>query len=92
MYRCTVVLLYHRARFCHDLVVDSEMLSVFKNGSAPDLRADHHKMSPYGTLWTDLDAGEGRRLFKGGVDVGVDYEEGGSWLGLSVMLSRPSSA
>ena len=52
--------------FCHDLVVDSEMLSVFKNGSAPDLRADHHKMSPYGTLWTNLDAGKGNRLFRGG--------------------------
>ncbi len=55
-----------RTMYVHDLIVDSEMMTVFRNGSAMNLRADHHRLSPFGTLWTDLDAGKGERLFMSG--------------------------
>jgi hypothetical protein len=36
------------------------------NGKAVDLSLDHHRYGPHANLWTELDAGEGSRLFHSG--------------------------
>ncbi len=54
-------------RFFHDVTLDSGATgNVFSRGSAPDFNMDHHKSVPYENLFTDIDAGEGTRLFGSG--------------------------
>lgn len=50
-------------RFIHDLTVQSAVGCVFARGRAVDLCLDHHRWAPYENLFTDIEAGEGRRLF-----------------------------
>jgi len=50
-------------RFIHDLTVQSAIGCVFSHGRAVDLCMDHHRWAPYENLFTDIDAGDGRRLF-----------------------------
>lgn len=54
-------------RFIHDLTVTlGSMGNVCANGKGTDLSVDHHKRAPYQNLFTNLDAGEGHRLWKCG--------------------------
>lgn len=39
---------------------------VFSNISGVRMCMDHHKLFPYGTLWTNIDLGDGRRAFQTG--------------------------
>lgn len=50
-------------RFIHDLTVQSAIGCVFCSGRGIDLCFDHHRWAPYENLFTDIDAGAGRRLF-----------------------------
>lgn len=50
-------------RFIHDLTVQSSVGCVFSQGRAVDLCMDHHRWASYENLFTDIDAGSGRRLF-----------------------------
>lgn len=50
-------------QFIHDLTVQSAQGCVFCSGRAVNLSMDHHRWAPYENLYTDIDAGEGRRLF-----------------------------
>ena len=50
-------------RFIHDLTVQSSIGCVFCSGRGIDLCFDHHRWAPYENLFTDIDAGAGRRLF-----------------------------
>ena len=50
-------------QFIHDLTVQSAMGCVFCSGRAVNLSMDHHRWAPYENLYTDIDAGDGRRLF-----------------------------
>ncbi|RBP36067.1 pectate lyase-like protein [Roseimicrobium gellanilyticum] len=51
----------------HDVTLQNgAMGNVFSKGSAPDFNMDHHKGAPYENLLTDIDAGEGTRLFQSG--------------------------
>lgn len=50
-------------RFIHDLTVQSSIGCVFCSGRGIDLCFDHHRWAPYENLFTDIDAGTGRRLF-----------------------------
>ncbi len=58
--------------FIHDLTVQRAIGCVFSAGRAVDLSMDHHRWAPYENLYTDLDAGEGGRLFasSGGLNRG----------------------
>lgn len=53
-------------QFIHDLTVQSAMGCVFCSGRAENLCMDHHRWAPYENLFTDIDAGEGTRLFMSG--------------------------
>jgi hypothetical protein len=50
-------------RFIHDVTVQSALGCVFCSGTAIDLNMDHHRWAPYENLFSDIDAGTGRRLF-----------------------------
>jgi hypothetical protein len=50
-------------QFIHDLTVQSAQGCVFCSGRALNLCMDHHRWAPYENLFTDIDAGDGRRLF-----------------------------
>lgn len=61
-----------RQRFIHDLSVEQGAGNVFSSGSGTDLCFDHHKRAPYENVFTDLDIGEGTRMWKcgGGSNLG----------------------
>ncbi|QNN23254.1 hypothetical protein HED60_13550 [Planctomycetales bacterium ZRK34] len=53
--------------FIHDLTVASAACgNVFMNGNALDLSLDHHRRAPFANLFTHIDAGLGRDLFRSG--------------------------
>jgi hypothetical protein len=56
-----------RTRFIHDITMTRGSAgNVTMNGRAVDLALDHHRYAPHANLFTNLDAGEGRRLFQSG--------------------------
>jgi hypothetical protein len=52
-----------RMRFIHDLTVSGCAGNVLSDGKGVDLDFDHHKATPYENLFTNIDAGEGTRLW-----------------------------
>ena len=50
--------------FIHDVTVQSAMGCVFAGGHAVNLDMDHHRWASYENLFTDIDAGSGKRLFQ----------------------------
>ncbi len=62
-----------RTRFIHDITVSGFCSgNVAANGRGIDLSLDHHRYAPNENLFTDLDAGAGKRLWKcgGGAKLG----------------------
>ena len=50
--------------FIHDITVQSAIGCVFAGGRGINLSMDHHRWAPYENLFTDLDGGQGSRLFQ----------------------------
>jgi len=50
--------------FIHDLSVQSAVGCVFSKGKGRNLNFDHHRWAPYENLYTEIDAGDGTRLFE----------------------------
>lgn len=62
-----------RTRFMHDITMTSGSAgNVVMAGRGVDLCFDHHKYAPHANLLTDLDLGQGSRMFQsgGGADLG----------------------
>jgi len=62
-----------RMRFIHDITMTSGSAgNVVMQGRGVDLCFDHHKYAPHANLFTDLDLGQGTRMFQsgGGADLG----------------------
>jgi hypothetical protein len=82
-------------QFIHDLTVQSAMGCVFCDGRAENLCLDHHRWAPYENLFTDIDAGEGRRLFasSGGGNRGAHTAAGATFWNLRTRqpAGRPTS-
>jgi len=55
-----------RTRFIHDITVSKCSGNVISNGRGIDLCFDHHKRAPYENLFTNIDVGEGTRLWRCG--------------------------
>jgi hypothetical protein len=55
-----------KARFVHDLSVEHASGNVYADGKGADLSFDHHKDSPYENLYTNLNAGAGKRIWISG--------------------------
>ena len=65
-------------RYIHDLCVSAYSTgNVFSHGSGVDLSIDHHRRGPYENLFTDIDAGQGNRLWEAGGDL-TDGPPGGA--------------
>jgi hypothetical protein len=58
---------HFETHFIHDLTVAAAACgNVFCNGNALDLSLDHHRRAPFANLFTNIDAGLGRDLFRSG--------------------------
>lgn len=55
-----------QTKFIHDLSVSHCAGNVLENGRGVDLSFDHHRRAPYENLYTNLDAGQGTRLWMSG--------------------------
>ncbi|MCP5541742.1 MAG: hypothetical protein H7A52_16490 [Akkermansiaceae bacterium] len=54
-------------RFFHDITVSNNSVgSVISRGRGVDLSLDHHRAAPYENLFTEIDLGEGGRVFDSG--------------------------
>ena len=53
-------------RFVHDITVSRCAGNVASDGGGVDLCFDHHKRSPYANLFTNLDLGQGSRMYQCG--------------------------
>ncbi|MHC4167202.1 MAG: glycosyl hydrolase family 28-related protein, partial [Planctomycetota bacterium] len=54
-------------RFMHDITVTSGSAgNVAASGSGVDICFDHHRYAPHANLFTDIDLGEGSRMFQSG--------------------------
>ena len=67
-------------KYVHDLSVESNnsIFNVFRNGKGKDLCIDHHNHDQSHNLFTNLDAGEGTRLYTSGgkqTPRGVSFHE-----------------
>ena len=63
----------YRTRFMHDITMTRGSAgNVVASGRGLDLCFDHHKYAPHANLFTDLDLGQGSRMFQsgGGADLG----------------------
>jgi hypothetical protein len=83
-----------RTRFIHDLTVSAFCSgNVFSGGSGVDLSLDHHRRAPFESLFTDLDAGAGQRLWKcgGGAGLGKHCAARGTFWNIraGAMLDQP---
>jgi hypothetical protein len=59
-------------RYIHDLTVSRGSIgNVFSNGRGVDMNFDHHRRGPYENLFTDIDVGEGRRVWASGGGAGL---------------------
>lgn len=56
-----------RVRYIHDLTVTHGSIgNVFSSGRGVDVNFDHHRRGPYENLFTDIDVGEGTRVWSSG--------------------------
>jgi ribosomal protein L21E len=78
-------------QFIHDLTVQSAMGCVYCCGQAVNLCIDHHRWAPYENLFTDIDAGEGTRLFSssGGGNRGAHTAAGATFW--NIRTRQPAS-
>jgi hypothetical protein len=79
-----------RTRFIHDITVTRGSAgNVVMNGRGVDLALDHHRNAPHANLYTNIDAGEGRRLFQSGGGAKLGWHGGpGRRFGTSTRRSR----
>lgn len=71
-----------RVRYIHDITVTRGSIgNVFSNGSGVDVNFDHHRRGPYENLFTDIDVGEGSRVWAsgGGGGLGRHSAAGGTF-------------
>jgi hypothetical protein len=53
--------------FVHDISVESfASMNVFEKGKGINLNFDHHRVAPFGNLFTDINIGKGTRYFVSG--------------------------
>ena len=54
-------------KLIHDVtVVEQAIMTVFQNGKGEDLLLDGHRGAPYATLYSDIQTGQGNRVFGSG--------------------------
>ncbi len=78
-------------QFIHDVTVQSAMGCVFAGGHAVNLCMDHHRWASYENLFTDIDAGLGKRLFQssGGGQRGMHTAAGETFWNIRAQTRMP---
>ena len=68
-------------KYVHDLTVEHSAGNVFHRGKGVDICFDHHKRAPHANLFTNLDLGEGKRMYRcgGGADLGKNCAAWGTF-------------
>ena len=67
------------------------MRHVCMNGKGVDLNIDHHTKAPYSHLYTNIDAGEGTRIFNGSGPSGNGGNAGGVYNLLEYKIKAKTS-
>lgn len=80
-----------RQRFIHDLTVSQGAGNVFSRGDGTDLSFDHHKRAPYANLFSELDAGEGSRLWRSGGGASLGKHAGKHTTFWNIRTRRPQT-
>jgi hypothetical protein len=79
-----------RTRFIHDITVSGFCSgNVISAGRGEDLSLDHHRYAPHENLFTDLDAGEGTRLWKCGGGAALGKHCGARGTFWNIRAARP---
>lgn len=81
-----------RQRFIHDITVSNGSGNVARAGKAWDLALDHHKKAPHDNVFTNLDAGEGTRLWRSGGGQGLGRHCGARGTFWNIRSVRPIPA
>jgi hypothetical protein len=71
-------------KYVHDLTVEQSAGDVFHRGRGVDMCFDHHKRSSHANLFTNLDIGEGKRMYRcgGGAALGKNSAAWGTFWNL----------
>jgi hypothetical protein len=78
-----------RARLIHDISVSQTAGNVISRGRGVDLALDHHRRAPYENLFTDLDAGQGTRLWHSGGGAALGKHCGARGTFWNIRAARP---
>ena len=81
-----------RTRFMHDITVSgSSAGNVAANGAGPDICFDHHRKAPHANLFTNIDLGEGSRMFQSGGGAALGRHSGAWETFWNIRARRPQS-
>jgi PKD repeat protein len=78
-------------KFVHDLGIgQASNRNVFSNGSAVDAALDHHGGVHYANLFSNIDVGRGRRVFRSGGNIRIKVHDYGTYWNLRKANSYPA--
>ena len=86
-----------RMSYVHDMTVSvGTSGNVFESGRGDDIAFDHHKRAPFANVFTDIDCGEGNRIWRcgGGANLGLHsagWETFWNLRGLAALPPPPKS-
>lgn len=81
-----------RTRFMHDITVTSRSAgNVASRGTGLDVCFDHHRYAPHANLFTDIDVGEGSRMFQSGGGAALGRHSGAWETFWNVRARRPQT-
>lgn len=79
-------------RFIHDLSISAWASgNVFSKGRGVDMDFDHHRRAPYENLFTEIQAGEGSRLWQSGGDESDGPRSGARETFWNIQTDRPQA-
>ncbi len=78
-----------RTSYVHDLSVENASGNVFASGRGVDLNFDHHKDTPYENLYTNIDCGRGRRVWRSGGGASLGRQSAGWETFWNLRAARP---
>ena len=83
-----------RIKFIHDISAEYSAGNVVTSGKGVDLCFDGHKRSPFANLYTDIDVGQGTRMYasSGGGGLGRHHASWSTWWNIRAARPQPLPA
>jgi hypothetical protein len=78
-----------KTRFVHDISAERSAGSVASDGRGVDLCFDHHKRFPHANLFTNIDIGEGKRMYRSGGGAALGRHAGAWTTFWNIRAARP---